>query len=625
MSRIAELEQLLRKASEAYYGGGEDSTLLDQEFDRKRDELEELDPTNPFLAAVGAPADSALTKVKHAMPMGSLHKMNKPAQFKTWLASVSKAITNPKLAISEKLDGVSIEILFKDGHFVQAVTRGDGEVGEDVTHTIKNAQGFPHRITDEGEVSVRCECLLKIDAWKEHFSDKANPRNAASGLVRRSSAEGSKHLVCIAFDVLSENNNFKTEMDRVAWLKDSGFKTVSTELATPMAAGRVIDAIEKKRGTLDVEIDGVVIKLNDIAAQNKLGEHNGRPYFARAWKFSPMGAFTVLEAVEWNVGTQGTINPVAKVKPVKVAGVVIQNISLHNIEEIERLGIKIGDEVEIVRAGDVIPHLVRVVSFGVSRSDINIDECPSCGSDIRRRGPKLFCVNADRCPGVASKVIKKWIKKRNIMFLGDSATDTLIEANVVRSIPDLYALTLDTMTTAGVGKGMSAKILVEIDKSRSCPLHELIGSLSLDMLGRSEAKNLIKHGVSTLARWKTLTKAEIEWFPGYQETKATRISAAIRDNWELIEKTAACLTVEEKQKMSSGKLNEASFCFTGSMSMKRSDLEQKARNAGGEIKNVSRNLKYLVIADPDSTSTKAKKARELGISLISEDEFLQMV
>lgn len=632
---IAELEEILRRASSMYYGGN--PFLADQDFDRLRDELQARDPTNAFLSEVGAsPAESALTKVKHSMPMGSLKKINPgtgAAEFATWLATISKTASDLEMAISWKLDGISIELIYENGKFVQAITRGNGEIGEDVTHTIRNAQGFPRTITAKTKVSVRCEAVLFLKAWKDHFPDKANPRNAASGIVRRTDAKGSEHITCIAFDVcpeptmlLEDGIFFQTEKELIGWLKGQGFEVTATEIVPASKVEQVVASMEAARDSLKFDIDGAVVKLNSVVEQEKLGEHDGRPYWARAWKFAAMGGHTRLLAVSWSVGTQGTINPVAKVAPVKVGGTTIQNVTLHNMDEIDRLGVQIGDEVEVIRAGDVIPYLVRVVTKGKKRTKITIDACPACGSKLRRNGPKLVCTNASNCEGSQFKKIQKWVKKRGIMYLGDSNLKKLWEADVVTKISDLYYLTSGIMEYAGFSQRMADKILEQIQKSRVVTLSDFIGSLSIDMLGRSESANLVGHGIDTLAKWKTLTVGQIEGFPGYQNTKATRIAAGVKANWQLIEWLSDELAISSvSTKPTSVRLATQSFCFTGKMDKPRKELESLVKQYGGEVRSVSKGLTYLVIADVNSTSSKAKAARKAGVTLISEADFLEMI
>ncbi len=645
--RIAELESLLRRASDAYYSGA-DAIMSDAEFDRQRDELEGLDPHNSFLSQVGAPTASALQKVKHSIPMGSLKKITTEPEFTTWLGSLTNAGADPLLAVQLKLDGLSIELVYENGKFVQAITRGDGYEGEDVTHTIKNAKFVPKTISvTDRRVSVRCEAMLNIGDWKAYFADKANPRNAASGLVRRTDAKGSEHISCIAFDVQINGRTpnlggpncpdcgeyhpdgdcyFRFEKDRIDWLEKEKFATTSNLVVKASRAIKAIDDIEAQRDRLPFEIDGAVVKVNEIAVQVKMGEHHGRPYWARAWKFAAMGGHSTVEAVSWSVGTQGTINPVAQIAPVHVGGTTISNVTLHNMDEIDRLGVKIGDKVEVIRAGDVIPKIVRVVAKGTSRSEIAIALCPACGSKAVRDGVNMICSMKDKCEGVSIKKLKKWIKKRRILHLGDSNVESLVAAGVVNGVADLYLLTLDSMKRGGVSEGMAKRILPQIENSKVCSLADLIGSLSMDLLGRSQAKILIENGIDTIAKWQTLTQAQIEVFPGFKATKASRIAKALHDNWKLIEGVAACLTIKSAApKPTSGKLLGKSFCFTGSMKYPRKDLEAMVGRAGGSIRSVSRALSFLVIADPSSQSSKAVKAREDGVTLISENDFLKMV
>lgn len=631
--KIQQLEAKLRKASDAYYSG-QDTVMSDQEFDKLRDELEELDPQNSFLAQVGAPSDGALTKVRHTIPMGSLKKITKESEFKTWLKTLPAKC---KLAVELKLDGLSIELLYKGGKFVQAITRGDGIEGEDVTHTIKNAKHFPRKISSKADISVRCEALLSIQDWQTHFSDKANPRNAASGLVRRSDAKGSEHISCIAFDVQFNGDlrksgfalgfDFKTQEDRIRWLTKEKFITTPCEVCEPQNVLAAIKKIEDKRDVLPFEIDGAVVKLNSIAGQQKMGEHNGRPYWARAWKFAAMGAFSVLRDVDWSVGTQGTINPVGSIDPVQVAGATIRNVTLHNMDEIQRLGLQIGDKVEVIRAGDVIPKIVRVVAPGKKRTSISVSHCPICKSKAVRDGVNMVCSDKTNCGGVHLSRIKKWISKRRILHLGDSNLESMVNAGVVKGIPDLYSLTIDKMKAGGVGEGMAKRILPEIDKSRNCSLADLIGSLSMDLLGRSQARILIENGVDTLGKWEKLDQATIETFPGFKTTKARRIAATLRNNWSLVESVAKCVTLKgsAKPKAATDALAGLSFCFTGTMANKRSELETMVTDNGGSVRSVSKSLDYLVIADPDSQSSKAKTARKHGVTLISEDAFLRFL
>ena len=621
MSKISELEAELRQASEKYYVD-ESPMMSDAEFDAKRRELEELDPDNAFLVEVGASVSkSKLSKVKHVIPMGSINNVMNLEEYDSWVRN--SLSPDALVAVQWKLDGISIELIYRQGKFVQALTRGDGIEGEDVTHTIKNAQGFPRKLNKTINMSVRCEALLPLSTWKKMKEEYSNPRNAASGITRRSDSRQSEHLLLVSFDAVN-GQAWDQESDRIEWLRQQNFDVAATKI---MKASEVPDfaaEIEKKRDSLNYLVDGLVIKVNDITIQNKMGEHNGRPYWARAWKFKAASAHTTLLNVNWSIGTQHTITPVAVVEPVHVGGVTISNVTLHNADEIERLGVRIGDEIEIIRSGDVIPKIVRVVKSNKGKK-INCDQCPVCGSSVVRQGPMIKCSNMG-CDGVKKERIKAWIRKRKIMFLGDAAVDALFAAKHIVRVFDLYTMTQQNMMGCGIGGRMAEKILNEIEKSRDVTVGDFIGSFSLDMLGRSQAKNLVELGIDTVDKFLKVTKEELARLPGFKETKAERICVALHSAKSVIEKTLKHMRIKEIKMNKTGKCANLSFCFTGAASRPRAELKQMAENAGATVSgSVNKKLDYLVIADPESTSTKAKKARELGVKLLSEDEFIVMI
>ncbi len=634
--KIKEIEKKLREASDAYYNS--DSPILsDQEFDALKDELESLDANNAFLSTVGAPTDedSALQKVRHEIPMGSLKKINhanSKQEYQTWLNSIGTAInSSSKLAVSWKLDGSSIEIIYRKGEFVQAITRGDGIIGEDVTHTIKNANGFPKVLPEKVDISVRVEALFPLSKWNDFlFKEGANPRNVAAGTVRRTDGRNAEHLDCVAFNVVGKKSWNSIE-EKINWLSSNGFKVVNTRYLKPQDVPEYIKSASANRSNLPYEIDGFVVSVDNCDAQNSLGEKDGLPYWARAWKLPPMGGFTALLDVKWNVGTRGSINPVATVAPVSVGGVVISNVTLHNIEEIKRIDIAVNDQIEVVRAGDVIPKVVRVVKKSDNRVLINCQSCPSCERSVVQRGPFLFCSDPEHCIGVQNKRIMKYIKKREIMFLGDSSLEKLINAKKVSCIKDLYFLTVDSMTQAGLGKTMSLKILEEIKKSMDVSLSDFLGSLSIDLLGRSEAENIVEGGIVTLKMWEEMKPTDLFKIGGFQSTKANRICSSLKQNWKTISELAQILNIQEgivkpKSTTKTGKLQGQSFCFTGTASRPRKELQKLVETNGGVFSDaVDSTLNFLVIADFNSTSSKAVKARKMNIKMISEEQFVEMI
>ena len=617
---IKALEIELRAASDAYYMN-DSSPMSDIEFDLMKRHLEDLDLDNPFLTEVGAPVNSKLTKIKHTIPMGSVDNVMSLSEYLKWVKN--KISSNCIVAAQWKYDGLSIELIYKNGVFVQAITRGDGEEGEDVTHTIKNAQGFPLKLKSAIDISVRCESMLPISAYNKHFSkEMKNPRNAAAGLTRRSSAEGSEHLLLVAFDAVN-GKQWDTEADRMNWLTDQGFTAADTFLMLARDVPDFAEKMEAKRASLDYLVDGMVIKVDEVRHQDKLGIHRGRPYWARAWKFAAAVEHSFIRDVKWSIGTQKTITPVACIDPTEIAGVTVSNVTLHNIDEIERLNIRIGDKVEVIRSGDVIPKIVCVVEHNGGRSIIT-DNCPACGGQVKRVGPVLKC-NAGYCPGVQKKCIQAWIKKRGIMYLGDSAMEALFDSKTVTNIRGLYTVTKAEMVSGGVGAGMADKILAEIEKSRDVTVVDFMGSFSLDLLGRAQAKKIVQAGIDTVHKFlHQMNRNKLASMPGFGKTKSDRICDAIDSASEMIEKTLPHMRIAAP-KQNSGKLLGKKFCFTGKSDLSRSELKAMCEDAGGVVaSSVSKNVDYLVIADPKSTSGKANKARALGLELISEDDFVSM-
>jgi len=621
----AKLERLLRSASQAYYDGS--PVMSDARFDELRASLQKEDPGNPFLKEIGATpsVDSPLEKTQHQIPMGSLNNLHSEGEFIKWYRLL--AMKTPALVVQDKLDGISIELIYERGKFVRAVTRGDGAIGENVTHTIRKAKGLPKKLSSSLSVSVRCEALLPIKEWKQNFSGKSNPRNAAAGLVRRLDAVGAASIRCVAFDLVGVD--LPTETRKIKWLQDHGFDAVSTVSCDFAGAKKAYAKILASRDSNRFEIDGAVVKVDSLTQQEHLGERHGRPYWARAWKFPPQGGHTVLDRVDWQVGSQGRLTPVGKVQPVAVGGTTITSVTLHNQAEIKRLDVQIGDTIEVIRSGDVIPYCVRRVRKGKTRKVITCKKCPSCGGPIKQVGPLLKCARPGKCEDVLMARLHRWIKARNILYIGDKTLAQLWGAGI-RTVTKLYKMSTSDLVDAGVGKKMAAKIMRELDKSRKCDLHDLVGSVSIHMLGRTEAANLVSLGVDTVDKFLALTEEQLLEFPGFQETKAKTIARGIQGRKNTLTNLSRLLTVTvveaEKEEVVGGSLAGKSYCFTGAASRPRKELQALVEQNGGEVKgSVSKGLDYLVMADPNSTSTKAQKARKLGTTVIGEEDFLRSV
>lgn len=626
MERTKELVKLILEANDAYYNG--QPTISDDEYDALKDELKDLDPDNPAITAVGAPVEKThWVKTKHVMPMGSQDKVNTISELKAWAKKRYKFEDQGKYVVQEKLDGISLSLNYEAGELVSAVTRGDGKVGEDILRNVVKMRGVPQTLQDTFTGSVRAEIVLFKDVWKEHFKDFSNPRNAASGTARRITGGGQEYLNVICYDMAGPDGVTTTESDKMEKIRNLGLRTpVSVYGSLKTIEDLYLKYENGEREKRPYEIDGLVIKINDLAYQKQLGNHGtdgtGNPKGQVALKFAHEMRKSVLKDVSWEVGLTGRITPLAHIEPVKIAGALIGKASLHNISNVERLGVRIGSEVLVSRRNDVIPYIEQSLSRGTE--DIVVpDTCPDCSEALSRNGEYLECTNEDcRVEGN----INKWINYMEIENVGPKTVVALVEAGLVTSPADLYTLTVEEVQTLDrMGERGAQRIVDGIQDKKSAPLWLFLGSLNIPNCGRRVFKNIIKAGYD-LEDILQLTPDLLEEIDGIGSSKAEDVCAGLEKKAYLIEDLlAAGFTIADEEETSGGSLAGKSFCFTGKMQRGRKELEGLVGKAGGQVRSVSGELNYLVIADPSSTSSKANKARKLGVELISEEQFLKMV
>lgn len=627
------IEQL-EKASASYYAG--QPLITDAEFDSAVAELRRNDPDNYFLKRIGAPVPGK-EKVQHKIMMGSLDNANNENELRLWLPD-----THEVICISHKLDGSSLELIYQNGSFVQAITRGDGEVGEDVTKNVLKSGNVPLSI-HPSITSVRCECLIHKDDWYEHFKGDANPRNSAAGTLRRHDGHNAKYLQFYAFDALIDSDYACLEILEATESESELLGMLGEWFYTPDYAFRIMSdniikwcqATESVRDNLQYEIDGVVVKIDNRLKSRMLGHKDNRPRGQIAFKFTPRGGETVLNNVVWQVGHTGSLNPVGEVSPVGVGGTTIRRVTLCNPDEITRLGISIGDTVEVVRAGDSIPKLSKLIGKGKSRRPIFIpNECPECESKTQIDGARLFCTN-NQCSGRTMGRVMTWIKKRNILNLGIGVVKA---ANIV-SILHLYEMGLDEWANIQVGNGVfghkrAKKVMEALEKSKSVSLSEFIGSVGIKGVGRSLASDLCDYfsdeptSQLTLSDIFLILPEDIARLNGFGQTRAYDFRNWLLEHRVEINKLASIMNFENQPdtKCEGGVFDGEIICFTGKSPKPRHEMSQLAESAGASVcSSVSANTTVLVIADPDSESSKAVKARKMGIKLMSPGDFLSKV
>jgi DNA ligase (NAD+) len=633
---INKIVKLLEEASNAYYNS--DETLIsDVEFDALKEQLRQLDPTHKFLLEVGFKPTEMLAQVNHKIPMGSLNKTT-VEDFPNW----HKKMKGPYCG-SLKMDGSSIEIIYVMGRFVQAVTRGDGVTGEDVTQNVRKFKNIPRMMNDKFTGSVRGEAILHIEDFQKFFTDKANPRNAANGTVRRKDGDRAEHLRFYAFD-LANGRKFGTHKEKLLYLEKNGFDVVSNvERGSDIGVLNWFNLMGENRNSLPFEIDGVVIRLDDETAFDAEGESGGCPKGAVVLKWEAMKAETVLIDVELTIGHTGAIIPTGKFNPVPIGGVTVSSVLLNNFDYIKGLGLEIGDTVLVERAGDVIPHVVRVVSKPKSRKPIIIPtDCPFCGFKLEKIGVHFFCKSED-CDGKNLGLVDSWIRKRNIKFIGDGILEMFYEKGLVRKPQDLYYLKEEGLFNLPLGNGIVGEraktIISEIEKSKECSLNEFVGSLGVKFLGRRLAEIMVSQGIDTLKKFQTISINELSVMEGFSTIRATGVVEGLAEMKETIQALLdAGVKITEtkkeiKKEVTVGKLN-GSFCFTGGISKidengvrftRKRMWELVEQNGGVVHESVKPNTNFLVQVDPSSSSSKTQKAIKNGVKIMGEDEFFKLL
>jgi DNA ligase (NAD+) len=623
MNKIKELEQKITQARNDYYN--KQSKVSDKVFDAWVDELKTLDPNNKAVTTIGAPVvASEWKKAKHQIPMGSLDKVNLPEELSKW---VNEVVDGEKLCIVEKLDGISIEVIYENGKVIQGVTRGNGENGEDITVNVIRMQGVPNKLKDNFTGSLRGEIIMKKSVHKAHFSDKANPRNAASGVAKRLDGVDVDKLNILFYQALG-NIEFETEQLQFVWLSNQGLTTPNWWVVKNADAVNKFwrDYQDTKRDKLDYDIDGLVIRIDDLDKQSALGSNNLRPKGARAFKFDNLFKEGYIERIENQLGNSGRITPVAIFNPkINLMGADIEKASLHNFSNIKDLGIDIGCTVLVCRANDVIPFVEEVVkSTGtIFKTPTN---CPECLTKLISVGEYIQCPNTESCQGQIVGKIENWISELNVLEWGRGLIEKLVESGKAKTIADLYNLTVDDLANLDrMGDKSAQKCHDILWADVSIPLDVFLGALSMTMIGSSTIKTIMNSGCDTLDKFWQYKASDFEKIAGVGPTKAKFLADGLVSNKKLIQDILkAGVMIKDKI---NGVLTNKSVCFTGSMENKRAVLEKMVQDAGGEVKgSVGKNLNYLVIADPEnSTSSKAVAARKHGTKLISEDEFLDLV
>lgn len=632
-SRINELVSLIKRYQTSYYNG--EGEISDAEFDALWDELKNLDPENEILKKIGTDSGN-FAKLRHVMPMGSQEKAANPEQFLGW---ASKHVYD-EYFVEFKLDGASLELQYEHGKLVHAVTRGDGTIGDDITVNAKKMNGVAAALFDlagnliDYSGGIRGEVIMTHDVHKEKFSDKANCRNAANGLMKRKDGEGCEYLKLIVYDAFSPSGNqpFNDEESKINWLKSCGFNTVPLKICkSPQEVIEYRSHVMDIRNQLEYDIDGLVIKERQINFQDA---SRARPDRQIAFKFSLEEAVTILRSVDWSVNG-GTYTPVAVFDEVELNGTKVQRASLANPDTMKVLGVKIGCKVVVVKRGEIIPKIESVIhEDALCESPVVFpDKCECCGSKLIDNGSRLYCPNK-KCSKRILHQLLKWVQVADIRDLGETLVTQLFEKGKVQSISDLYKLSAEDLTPfflneeslAAEKKSLGAeKVAASIQNHRRMSLAVFIAGFDIEGIGETTVEKLVAAGFNTLNALLNMTVEQASAVYGFAEILAKTAVDGLNEN--ALEMRYLAENFVEIVQDSAGKLVGKSFCFTGELhSMKRNDAEALVKANGGTCKSsVTKDLSYLVTNDVSSGSSKNQKAVKFGIPVINEEQFFKML
>ncbi len=598
--------------------------ISDAKYDLLEDELRGLDPDNPLLTMIGKDSSELFDKREHVIPMGSQDKVSTPEDFMKW----ANRRNFPKYLVQFKLDGISVELQYDNGRFKCAVTRGDGRIGDDVSANVKKMIGFLPELNSNFTGATRAEILLFHDAYNKHYSDKQNCRNAAAGIVRRKDGKGCEHLNLLFYDAVSITNSvlFNCEANKLIWLKEQGLPPIKLRFtSSPQEIIAVRDDVMNKiRNTLEYDIDGLVIKGNEIDLEDM---KRARPTKQIAFKFQAEEIETVLLDVEWSI-SGSNYTPVAIVETVKLMGTNVSRASLANPNLIEELNLKIGSKVFISKRGDIIPKIESVIETPENAKEIPIPKtCETCDSELANEGTRLYCPNED-CPKRTYHRLQKWIRKLGVKHFSEKLMlSKLFDAGKVKKIADLYDLKVSDLTKfEGVKETSAKKALDNLFAVKEISLAKFIAGFDLENIGERIVAKVVNAGFDILDKIHNASIRDLSKVEGFAEITAENLLNGLRKAYPDMLDLLKTNKIKIKERVMSKKLEGLSFCFTGKLeTMKRADAEQLVEENGGvPRKSVVNNLSYLVTNDTTPTA-KYKKAQEQNTKIISEEDFLEML
>ena len=643
--RIKELVEILNKAAKSYYVDAVE-IMPNIEYDKLYDELLELEKeTNVVLSNsptqnVGYEIAGELPKKAHESPMLSLDKTKSVEDLREWLG-------DNKALLSWKMDGLTIVLTYRDGELAEAVTRGNGTIGEVITNNAKNFQNIPLKIEFKGELILRGEAIIKYsdfrkinDAIEDATAKYKNPRNLCSGSVRQlnPAITKSRMVYCNIFNVVKADGiDFEnSKAKQFEWAKNEGFDIVEYKFTDSKSIADDIAEFESKIESNDIPSDGLVLLLDDIALGERLGSTSKFPRNAMAFKWSDERQVTKLKYIEWSPSRTGLINPVAVFEPVELEGTTVSRASLHNVSIFEDLMLGVGDEISVYKANMIIPQVYE--NLTKSNTEKVPDTCPACGSHASikqdNESKVLLCTN----PDCQIKHIKQYALMAsrdalNIDGLSESTLEKFLSKGFLKNNSDIFKLDRnkdEIVNMEGFGKRSYEKLMAALEEAKHTNVARFLYSLGINGIGSANAKMIAKYFDNDIDKIITAGKDELLEIEGIGEVLANSIVDFFKDskNIENVKSLREVLIFEAEESAGSDSFAGKVFVITGSLEhfTNRNELKELIEKNGGKVSgSVSSKTNFLINNDTASNSSKNKKAKELGVEIISEEDFLKLL
>lgn len=642
--RIKELVELLNKAGRAYYQEAEE-IMSNFEYDKLYDELLSLEKETGIVLAnsptvnVGYEVVSELPKEQHGSPMLSLDKTKK-------VETLAAFAGERKCLLSWKLDGLTVVLTYNNGSLQKAVTRGNGQVGEVITANARTFKNIPVSIPFKGELTLRGEAVIKYSDFEE--TNKSiedidakykNPRNLCSGSVRQLNSEitAKRNVNFMAFALINaENVDFQNSMEnQFKWLENQGFDVVEHKRVTQDNMKETVEYFAEKIKTYDYPSDGLVLMYDDIAYGISLGSTAKFPRNGIAFKWEDEQAETTLKYIEWSPSRTGLINPVAVFEPVELEGTTVTRASVHNISIVEQLALHSGDRIKVYKANMIIPQISENLT---QTGNIEVpDTCPACGHNTEIRNDNgiktLYCPNK-QCPAKNIKAFTLFVSRNamNIDGLSEETLEKFIDAGYIREFADIYRISRyreEITNTSGFGEKSYDNLITSLNKSRDVELHALIYSLGIPNIGVANAKLICKYFDNDLEKIRHATVEELVKIDGIGDKMAEKFTEYFSDkeNVEKLDRLLQEVTIKNPEVNHNAQNMEGlNFVVTGSVShfANRNEVKEYIEQRGGKVTgSVTSKTNYLINNDIMSNSSKNKKAKELGIEIITEEQFIE--